>query len=210
VDLISRIAGHFTDSAHTKLNAIDLLAAPLAGAVELIIASLMNDGKVLACGNGGSAADAQHFAAELVGRFEVERQGLAAIALTTDSSIMTAVSNDYGYKAVFERQVRALGHPGDILLAISTSGNSPNVIEAIRAAHDNDLQVVALTGKGGGEIGQMLQGSDVHICAPSDRTARIQEIHLLAIHCLCDGIDCLLLGADEYETESDRRTSHRR
>jgi len=197
MDLISRISQHFTDSAQTKLDAIEMLAAPLAGATELMVGSLVNNGKILACGNGGSAADAQHFAAELVGRFEMERQGLAAIALTTDSSIMTAVSNDYGYKAVFERQVRALGQPGDVLLAISTSGNSPSVIEAIRAAHDNDLHIVALTGKGGGEIGQMLRDSDVHICVPSDRTARIQEIHLLAIHCLCDGIDCLLLGAEE-------------
>ena len=128
---------------------------------------------------------------------EMERQGLAAIALTTDSSIMTAVANDYGYATVFERQVRALGQPGDVLLAISTSGNSPSVVEAVRSAHDNDLRVVALTGKGGGEIGRMLRDSDVHLCAPSDRTARIQEIHLLTVHCLCDGIDCLLLGVEE-------------
>lgn len=197
MDLISRISQHFTDSAQTKLDAIEMLAAPLAGATELMVGALVNNGKILACGNGGSAADAQHFAAELIGRFEMERQGLAAIALTTDSSIMTAVANDYGYKTVFERQVRALGQPGDVLLAISTSGNSPSIIEAIRAAHDNDLHVVALTGKGGGEIGQMLRDSDVHLCVPSDRTARIQEVHLLAIHCLCDGIDCLLLGVDE-------------
>ena len=129
--------------------------------------------------------------------FELERQGLAAIALTTDSSILTAVGNDYGYKTVFERQVRALGQPGDVLLAISTSGNSSSIVEAIRAAHDNELHVVALTGKGGGEIGQILHDSDVHICVPSDRTARIQEVHLLTIHCLCDGIDCLLLGVEE-------------
>lgn len=197
MDLISRISQHFTDSAQTKLDAIEALAAPIAGAVELMVATLVGNGKILACGNGGSAADAQHFAAELVGRFEMERQGLAAVALTTDSSIMTALSNDYGYKAVFERQVRALGQPGDLLLAISTSGNSPSVVEAIRAAHDNDLRVVALTGKGGGDIGRMLRDSDVHLCVPSDRTARIQEIHLLTIHCLCDGIDCLLLGVEE-------------
>ena len=197
MDLISRIGQHFTDSAQTKLDAIEALAAPIAGAVELMVATLVGNGKILACGNGGSAADAQHFAAELVGRFEMERQGLAAIALTTDSSIMTALSNDYGYKAVFERQVRALGQPGDLLLAISTSGNSPSVVEAIRAAHDNDLRVVALTGKGGGDIGRMLRDSDVHLCVPSERTARIQEVHLLTIHCLCDGIDCLLLGVEE-------------
>ena len=197
MDLISRISQQFSDSAHTKLEAIEMLAAPIAGAVEVMVGSLVGNGKILACGNGGSAADAQHFPAELVGRFEMERQGLAAIALTTDSSILTAVSNDYGFKAIFERQVRALGQPGDVLLAISTSGNSPNVIEAIQAAQDNDLRVVALTGKGGGQIGEMLRDSDIHLCVPSDRTARIQEVHLLTLHCLCDGIDCLLLGVEE-------------
>ena len=197
MDLISRISQHFTNSAQTKLDAIELLAAPIAGAVELMVGALVGNGKILACGNGGSAADAQHFAAELVGRFEMERQGLAAIALTTDSSIMTAVANDYGYATVFERQVRALGQPGDILLAISTSGNSANVIKAIEAAHDNDLRVVALTGKGGGQIGQLLREGDIHLCVPADRTARIQETHILTIHCLCDGIDCLLLGVEE-------------
>lgn len=197
MDLISRISQQFSDSAHTKLEAIEMLAAPIAGAVETMVASLVGNGKILAYGNSDSAADAQHFAAELVGRFEMERHGLAAIALTTDTSIMTAVANDYGFKAIFERQVRALGQPGDVLLAISTSGNSPNVIEAIQAAHDNDLRIVALTGKGGGQIGEMLRDSDIHICVPSDRTARIQEVHLLTLHCLCDGIDCLLLGVEE-------------
>jgi len=197
MDLISRISQHFADSAQTKLDAIEMLSAPIAEAAEAMVACLLGNGKILACGNGGSAADAQHFAAELVGRFEMERQGLAAIALTTDSSIMTALSNDYGYKAIFDKQVRALGQPGDVLLAISTSGNSANVIEAINAAHDNDLRVVALTGKGGGEIAELLRDTDVHISVPSDRTARIQEVHLLAIHCLCDGIDCLLLGVEE-------------
>ena len=197
MDLISRISQHFTDSAQTKLDAIELLAAPIAEGAELMINCLLGNGKILACGNGGSAADAQHFAAELIGRFEMERQGLAAIALSTDSSIMTAVANDYGFKLIFDKQVRALGQPGDVLLAISTSGNSANVIEAIHAAHDNDLHVVALTGKGGGEIAELLRDTDVHICVPSDRTARIQEVHLLTIHCLCDGIDCLLLGVEE-------------
>ena len=197
MDLISRISQHFTDSAQTKLDAIELLAGPIAEGAELMISCLLGNGKILACGNGGSAADAQHFAAELVGRFEMERQGLAAIALSTDSSIMTAVANDYGFKLIFDKQVRALGQPGDVLLAISTSGNSANVIEAINAAHDNDLHVVALTGKGGGEIAELLRDTDVHICVPSERTARIQEVHLLTIHCLCDGIDCLLLGVEE-------------
>ena len=197
MDLISRISQHFTDSAQTKLDAIEMLAAPISEAAEAMVGALLANGKILACGNGGSAADAQHFAAELVGRFEMERQGLAAIALTTDSSIMTAIANDYSYKVIFDKQVRALGQAGDILLAISTSGNSGNIIEAIQAAHDNDLRVVALNGKGGGEIAGLLRETDIHICVPSDRTARIQEVHLLAIHCLCDGIDCLLLGVEE-------------
>ncbi|MFC5300151.1 phosphoheptose isomerase [Azospira restricta] len=197
MDLIERISQQFQDSAQTKLEAMEFLAAPLADAVQTMVACLVNNGKILACGNGGSAADAQHFAAELVGRFEAERQELAAIALTTDSSILTAIANDYSYNVVFAKQVRALGQPGDVLLAISTSGNSANVIEAIRAAHDNDLTVVALTGKGGGQIGQLLREGDIHLCVPAERTARIQETHLLAIHCLCDGIDCLLLGVDE-------------
>ena len=197
MDLISRISRHFSDSAQTKLEAVELLAAPIAQAAEMMVASLVGNGRILACGNGGSAADAQHFAAELVGRFEMERQGLAAIALTTDSSIMTAVANDYGFTTVFERQVRALGQSGDVLLAISTSGNSPSIVEAIRAAHDNEMSVVALTGKGGGKIGEILRDTDVHICVPAERTARIQEVHLLTVHCLCDAIDCMLLGVVE-------------
>jgi D-sedoheptulose 7-phosphate isomerase len=197
MDLIARVARNFEDSAHTKLNAIEMLAAPIAAAVEIMTGSLINNGKILACGNGGSAADAQHFAAELVGRFEAERQELGAIALSTDSSILTAVGNDYGFNQIFSKQVRALGHAGDVLLAISTSGNSGNVIEAIQAAHDADMKVIALTGKGGGRIGEMLRDDDIHLCVPADRTARIQETHLLIIHCLCDGIDCLLLGVEE-------------
>ena len=197
MDLIARVARNFEDSAHTKLNAIEALAAPIAAGIEIMTNSLLNGGKILACGNGGSAADAQHFAAELVGRFEVERQELAAIALTTDSSILTAIANDYAYNVIFAKQVRALGRSGDVLLAISTSGNSGNVMEAIQAAHDADMRVVALTGKGGGKIGEMLREGDVHLCVPADRTARIQEVHLLSIHCICDGIDCLLLGVEE-------------
>ena len=197
MDLIKRVSEHFRDSAQTKLDAIELLALPIAQAIEAMVGSLLNNGKILACGNGGSAADAQHLAAELVGRFEVERHELAAIALTTDTSIISAIANDYGYKMVFAKQVRALGQPGDVLLAISTSGNSPNVIEAIAAAHANDLRVVALTGKGGGAIADILQETDVHICVPAERTSRIQETHLLTIHCLCDGIDCLLMGVEE-------------
>lgn len=197
MDLINRISQHFAESAQTKLDAIELLAAPVAEAIEAMVGCLLNNGKILACGNGGSAADAQHLAAELVGRFELERHELAAIALTTDTSILSAIANDYGFKLVFAKQVRALGQPGDVLVAISTSGNSANVIEAINAAHANDLRVVALTGRGGGTIGEILRATDVHICVPAERTARIQETHLLIIHCLCDGIDCLLMGVEE-------------
>jgi D-sedoheptulose 7-phosphate isomerase len=197
MDLISRISQHFTESAQTKLDAIELLAAPIAEAIEAMVGCLLNNGKILACGNGGSAADAQHLAAELVGRFELERHELAAIALTTDTSILSAIANDYGFKLIFAKQVRALGQPGDILVAISTSGNSANVVEAINAAHANDLRVVALTGRGGGTIGEILRATDVHICVPAERTARIQETHLLIVHCLCDGIDCLLMGVEE-------------
>lgn len=196
MDLIARVAKHFEDSAQTKLHAVEQMAAPIAAAVETLTNCLLNGGKILACGNGGSAGDAQHFAAELIGRFEAERQELAALALTTDSSILTAVANDYAFDQVFSRQVRGLGHAGDVLLAISTSGNSSNVIEAIRAAHEHDMLVVALTGKGGGRIGEMLGDNDIHLCVPAERTARIQETHLLTIHCLCDGIDALLLGVE--------------
>jgi len=196
MDLIARVAENFEDSARTKLEAVDLLAAPVAAAIETLTQSLLNGGKILACGNGGSAADAQHFAAELVGRFEAERGELAAIALTTDSSILTAVANDYAFSQIFARQVRALGHAGDVLLAISTSGNSGNVIEAINAAHEHEMRVIALTGRDGGQIGELLRDDDIHLCVPAQRTARIQETHLLIIHCLCDGIDALLLGVE--------------
>ncbi|MCK6411602.1 phosphoheptose isomerase [Dechloromonas sp. ZY10] len=196
MDLIARVAENFEDSARTKLEAVDLLAAPVAAAIETLTQSLLNGGKILACGNGGSAADAQHFAAELVGRFEAERGELAAIALTTDTSILTAVANDYAFSQIFARQVRALGHAGDVLLAISTSGNSGNVIEAINAAHEHEMRVIALTGRDGGQIGELLRDDDIHLCVPAQRTARIQETHLLIIHCLCDGIDALLLGVE--------------
>ena len=196
MNLSDRVFDHFAESIKAKQDNQELLAEATAAAIELMFAALVNDGKVLACGNGGSAADAQHFAAELVGRFEAERQELAAIALSTDSSILTAVGNDYGFTQIFARQVRALGHAGDVLLAISTSGNSPNVIEAISAAHELGMHVIALTGKGGGEIGELLSDHDLHLCVPAERTARIQETHLLTIHCLCDGIDALLLGVD--------------
>ncbi|RCS57079.1 phosphoheptose isomerase [Parvibium lacunae] len=194
MDLVSRITDHFQASADLKFQTADLLAQPIAQAIDLMVSALTNGNKILACGNGGSAADCQHFAAELVGRFERERPELPALALTTDSSILTAIANDYDYNAIFAKQVRGLGQPGDVLLAISTSGNSANVIAAIQAAQERGLGIVALTGKQGGKIAGLLQEADVHICVPHERTARIQEVHLLTIHCLCDGIDACLLG----------------
>jgi len=196
MDHISRIRAHFADSAQLKLAAVDALAPQIARGAELMAECLLGDGKILACGNGGSACDAQHFAAEMVGRFERERPELPAISLATDTSILTAVANDYSYEQVFAKQVRALGTAGDILLAISTSGNSGNVIAAIEAARDREMRIVALTGKGGGRIGAMLSAADVELRVPHDRTARIQECHLLMIHCLCDAIDNTLLGDD--------------
>lgn len=196
MDLLARIQDNFNESIATKEKAVEVLAAPIASAVEKMVTALVGDHKILACGNGGSAADSQHFAAELLNRFEMERPGLAAMALTTDTSTLTSIANDYDYDLIFAKQVRALGHSGDVLLAISTSGNSPNVIEAIHAAHEKQMTVVALTGKDGGQIGDLLDARDVHICVPANRTARIQETHLLVLHCLCDGIDCTLLGVE--------------
>lgn len=192
-NLLERIEQQFKDSIATKQASSDALGPLIAKAVERMYASIQQGGKILACGNGGSAADAQHFAAELVGRFERERKELGAIALTTDSSILTAIGNDYGYDEVFSKQVRALGKPEDVLLAISTSGNSKNVILAIEAAKKIGMGVIAFTGRGGGQINQIVSQPNIHLCVPSERTARIQETHLLLLHCLCDGIDHLLL-----------------
>lgn len=189
-----RIRQHFADSAQTKLTAVDAMAAPIAAAVAAMVACLQAGGKIMACGNGGSAGDSQHFSAELLNRFERERRPLAAIALSTDTSTLTSIANDYSYQEVFSKQVYALGRKGDVLLAISTSGNSPNVMEAMKVAKEQGIRIVALTGKGGGQMAALLGPSDIHLCVPADRTARIQEVHLLAIHCLCDGIDQTLLG----------------
>jgi D-sedoheptulose 7-phosphate isomerase len=193
--LAERVAGHFAASAELKRTAAAELAAPIARAIELMAAALRAGGKIMACGNGGSAADAQHFAAELINRFEIERAPLAALALTTDSSTLTSVANDYRFEEVFSKQVRALGRTGDVLLAISTSGNSANVLAAIQAAHERGIVVVALTGNSGGKIAALLDPADAHLCVPHARTMRIQEVHLLTLHCLCDGIDALLFGA---------------
>ncbi len=196
MDLINRISENFSESAHLKLQSMDALAAPIAAAAERMVQCLRQDGKILACGNGGSAADSQHFAAELLNRFEMERPGLAAMALTTDSSTLTSIANDYDYEQVFSKQVRALGHKNDLLLAISTSGNSKNVLAAMHAAHENGMSVIALTGRNGGTMAEALGPSDIQICVPAQNTARIQEVHLLTLHCLCDAIDCLLLGVE--------------
>ncbi len=196
MDYVSRIRRQFEASAQLKLDAAATLAPVIAQAAEALTEALLANSKILACGNGGSAADAQHFAAEMVGRFERERPELPAIALTTDTSILTAVANDYAFEQVFAKQVRALGSKGDVLLAFSTSGNSGNVIAAIAAAHEREMRIVALTGKGGGRIAGILMPRDVNVCVPHDRTARIQEVHLLVLHCLCDAIDHTLLGED--------------
>jgi D-sedoheptulose 7-phosphate isomerase len=192
-----RILAHFQESADLKMKAAAALSQPISQAIELMFAALSNGNKILACGNGGSAADCQHFAAELVGRFERERFPLPAISLTTDTSIMTAVANDYSFKDVFAKQVQAFGQAGDVLLAISTSGNSANVLAAVEAALEREMRIVALTGKDGGAMAKMLTDADVHINVPHTRTARIQEVHLTTIHCICDGIDVALFGGDD-------------
>jgi D-sedoheptulose 7-phosphate isomerase len=198
--LEQRIQQHFIDSADLKYQAAQSLSKPIAAAVHAVLACVTSGGKVLACGNGGSAADAQHFSAEFIGRFERERPELGAIALTTDSSILTAIANDYDFTRIFSKQVRGLGQAGDVLLAMSTSGNSANILAAIEAAHEREMTVVALTGRGGGKITHLLRETDVHVCVPHDRTARIQEVHLLVLHCICDGVDTQLLGEQEAPT----------
>jgi D-sedoheptulose 7-phosphate isomerase len=194
MELINRINTNFQESIRTKQLAAEMLAGEIANASRMITSCLLNGGKVLSCGNGGSAGDAQHFSSEMLNRFEMERPGLPAIALTTDSSTLTSIANDYSYELIFSKQISALGQPGDILLAISTSGNSANVNRAIDAAHDRDMHVVALSGKQGGEMAPRLASDDIEIRAPSESTARIQEVHLLVIHCICDLIDHQLLG----------------
>jgi D-sedoheptulose 7-phosphate isomerase len=194
-ELAVRVGAHFRESADLKLSSAQLLAAPIARAASLMVDALRAGGKILACGNGGSAADAQHFAAELVNRFEIDRPPLAAVALTTDSSALTSIANDFRYEDVFAKQLRAIGRAGDVLLAISTSGNSASVLEAVAVAQAIGARVVALTGGRGGKLGERIADGDVHVNVPHASTARVQEVHLLALHCLCDAIDYQMFGA---------------
>lgn len=189
-----RVKQHFTASIETKMQSLELLAGAITAAGSAMVQSLLAEGKILACGNGGSAGDSQHFSSELLNRFERERPALPAIALTTDTSTLTSIANDYSYNEIFSKQIRALGRSGDILLAISTSGNSGNVLEAIKVAQQRGLNIVALTGREGGAIRGLLRDNDIEICVPAQVTARIQEVHLLVIHCLCDLIDAQLFG----------------
>lgn len=194
MDPVIRVRDHFAESIAVKEVAGEQLAESIVAAGRLLSDALLDDGKILSCGNGGSAADAQHFSSELLNRFERERPGLPALALTTDSSTLTSISNDYSYAEIFSKQVRALGKSQDVLLAISTSGNSENVIRAVAAAHEREMRVVALTGCDGGRMADLFSEDDVEIRVPATRTARIQEVHLVVIHCLCDLIDTTLLG----------------
>ena len=198
--LEQRIQQHFIDSADLKYQSAQVLGKPIADAVQALLACVTSGGKVLACGNGGSSASAQYFAAQFIGRFERERPELAALALSADTAILTAIASASDYSEVFAKQVRALGQAGDVLLALSASGSAPTVLRAVEAAHEREMTVVALTGRGGGEIGQLLRETDVHICVPHERTARIQEVHHLTLHCLCDGVDTQLLGEQENPT----------
>ncbi len=194
MDPVTRVRDHFAESIAVKEISAEQLAESIAAAGLVMSDALLDDGKILSCGNGGSAADSQHFSSELLNRFERERPGLPAMALTTDSSTLTSISNDYAYEEIFAKQVRALGKSQDVLLAISTSGNSENVLRAITAAHERGMRVVALTGRDGGRMADIFAADDVEIRVPATRTARIQEVHLVVIHCLCDLIDTALLG----------------
>lgn len=197
MDPVQRVKQNFEDSIQVKLDAVDRLAPPVAGAAAAIAAALLNGNKIMACGNGGSAADAQHFSAEMLNRFEMERPGLPAIALTTDSSTLTAIANDYQYAEVYSKQIRALGQEGDVLLAISASGESHNIIHAVEAAHERGMIVIALTGREGGRIAPLIRAGDFEIRAPARSTARIQEVHIMVIHSLCDLVDRQLLGQED-------------
>ncbi len=192
-----RILAHFNNSIETKQKARDVMAGPVLQAAELMVATLQAGGKILSCGNGGSAGDAQHFSSELLNRYEMERPSLPAVALTTDTGTLTAIANDYSYNEVFSKQVSALGNKGDLLLAISTSGNSANVMEAMRVSHEKGMRIIALTGRDGGKMAPLMEAQDIELRVPSPVTARVQEVHLVLIHCLCDLIDQFMFG--EYK-----------
>ena len=196
MDPVQRVKDNFLESIRVKTEATDALAPVIARAAEKVANALLNDHKIMACGNGGSAADAQHFSAEMLNRFEMERPGLPAIALTTDSSTLTSIANDYQYAEIYSKQIRALGQPGDVLVAISTSGESHNIVHEIDAAHDRNRVVLALTGREGGQIADLMNENDVEIRVPSWSTARIQEVHIIVIHCICDLVDLQLLGQE--------------
>ena len=195
--MLERIKDSFTESIQTKIDAAEALPESIEKAAEMMVQCLLGGHKILSCGNGGSAGDAQHFSAELLNRYEIERPPLPAIALSCDTSTITAIANDYSYDEIFSKQILALGSPGDILLAISTSGNSGNIIKAMEAALSRDMTIVALTGKDGGAMAGLMSAGDVEIRVPSNVTARIQEVHLLVIHCLCDNIDRTLFPQDD-------------
>ncbi|MCW8944064.1 MAG: phosphoheptose isomerase [Sedimenticola sp.] len=194
MNLIEHINSTYSESVQVQMDSLTALAQPIASCAELIVGRLLEGGKILTCGNGGCAGNAQHFSSIMLNRFERERPGLPAVALTTDSSTLTGIANDYDFDEIFAKQVRTLGHPGDLLLAFTTSGNSENINAAIQAAHERKMLVIALNGRDGGRLSSLLMEGDEEVCIPSESTARILEAHLLIIHCLCDLIDKQLLG----------------
>ncbi len=195
--LLQRIQQQFIDSADLKYQCAQNLAPVVEAAIQAVLASVTGGGKVLACGNGASAGGAQHFAASFIGRYERERPELAALSLSADAAVLSGIANDFDARAVYARQVRALGHAGDVLLALTTTGNSASMLAAVEAAHERDMTVVALTGARGGRLGQMLRDTDVHVCVPHEQAARILEVHHLVLHCICDGVDAQLMGLPE-------------
>lgn len=196
MDLNQRIIDHFEQSARLKMELAELLAAPIAAAAEIMVQAVLHEKKILACGNGGAAANAQYFVSRMLNHFETERPGLAAIALSADSVALTAIANTGNFEQVYSKQVMALGQASDVLLAISASGNSKNILKAISAAKERSMQVIVLSGGDGGNVVELLGEDDIHIGVPHDNAARVQEVYVLILHCLCDAIDCILLGVD--------------